>query len=129
MLYIFYNGYKCVSLVFHTYVASVSIVLTLCCKCFHLDVVKVYLGVAHVAVDPTAAATCCSCCARLHVRGCGGGAKVRARDMKCARSTVQVSDTVQVQDTERRGPPRARHPDASPDFRALECIPRISPFV
>jgi hypothetical protein len=49
MLHIFYNGYKCVFLVFQTYVTTGSDV---CCNCFHLDVVKVNLSVVHVVVEP-----------------------------------------------------------------------------
>jgi hypothetical protein len=58
----FYNDYTRVFLVFQMYVACVSIVSNVRCKCFncfecmlqvfHLNAIKVDLGVAHVAVGP-----------------------------------------------------------------------------
>jgi hypothetical protein len=41
VLHIFCNGYTRVFLVFQMYVASVSAILDVCCKCFYLNVAKV----------------------------------------------------------------------------------------
>jgi hypothetical protein len=59
-----------------------------CCQCFncfghmlqvfHLDVAKVDLVLHMLQLDPSGAATCCSCWARVHACGCGG---VRAAGM------------------------------------------------
>jgi hypothetical protein len=87
---------------FHTYVASVSSrccicfamtthcfprVSDACCKCFNyfgcmlqmfpLDSVKVDLVLHMLQWTPSATIVCCSCCTRLHVRGCGGGTSGR----------------------------------------------------
>jgi len=58
--------------VFQTYVASVSTVLDVCCKCCPLHIAKVDLVLHMLQWTPFAAAACCSCWARLHERGCGG---------------------------------------------------------
>jgi hypothetical protein len=65
------------------------VILYVCCKCFncfghmlqvfHLDVAKVDLKVAHVTLRPIGSS---QLLARLHAHGCGGGATMRARDMK-----------------------------------------------
>jgi hypothetical protein len=49
--YVFATDFKGFQ-VFQTYVASVSAVLDVCCKCVHLDVAKVDRDDAHVARGP-----------------------------------------------------------------------------
>jgi hypothetical protein len=74
--------YTRVSLAFQTYVASVSTISEVCCKCFQLFrtyVANVFsrccksgFGVVDVVVDRI-------CSSRLHARGCGGA---RVADME-----------------------------------------------
>jgi hypothetical protein len=42
---------------------------------FHLDAVKIDLGIAHIVVEPI-----CSCWACLQARGCRGGTMVRGHE-------------------------------------------------
>ena len=65
-----------VFLVFPTYVASVLTVSYVCCKCF-INVAKVDLMLHMLQWDPSAAAACYNCWARVHARGCVGGASDR----------------------------------------------------
>jgi hypothetical protein len=67
---------KRVFLVFHMHVVSVLIISDVCYKCFHLDIVKVDLGIAYVAVEPICSAR--SACIRVGVEGaprCGRGTR------------------------------------------------------
>jgi hypothetical protein len=68
----FLNGFKCFQ-VFQTYVANVSTVLDVCCKCFYLDVVKIDREVAHVVMGPT----CCKRLPQILGRRCGSPCGLR----------------------------------------------------
>jgi hypothetical protein len=54
VLHIFCNGYTRVFLVFQMYVASVSAILDVCCKCFYLNVAKVDRVLHILQWDPPA---------------------------------------------------------------------------
>jgi hypothetical protein len=52
-----------------TYISSVSHVLDVCRKCFHLDVSKVDLGVAHVAMAIQACFKCIRSMSQMFLSG------------------------------------------------------------
>jgi hypothetical protein len=107
-----------------------SCVSDACGKCFNcfghilqmfpLDVAKVDLVLHMLQWTSFVATACCSCWARLHARGCGGGASGRY-GKSCRRRSrwKQAWDMKQARNTERCGTPREAgvrcvHPDPRP---------------
>jgi len=91
---------------------------------FSQDVAKVDLALHMLQWTPSVATTCCSCSARLHTCGCGGGTS-GGRGKSCKHKI----ETERAWDKERRKTPREADvrrgsPDAvlRPDVRALALV-------